>query len=129
MNESGSLIDINTMYGINSSSELVRDEGVIVNQIVNVVLIPKRTSKFRPRRGSSLKTFLGKPLSPITARAIRDILHKELTEQVPLAKINIGDIQVNLNNTFRGYSLRITYSSRLSNSVNTIDLDIPAGTE
>lgn len=123
----GKLVDVNTMYSVTSLSELTRDEGSIINQIINVVIVPKRTRKFRPNFGSSLSDFLGKPVTPVTARAIRDALYKDLQRYVPHATINVNDIQVNLSQNIIGYSLRIAYTSRLSGARNSVDLDIPAG--
>lgn len=122
----GKLVDVNTMYGVTSLSELTRDEGAIINQIINTILIPKRTSKFRPQRGSSLHDYLGAPLSPVTAVAIRDSLHKDLVRAVRHAQIRVTDIQVNLSDRIIGYYLRIAYTSLLNGSSNTVSIDLPS---
>ena len=119
-------IDINTMLGVSNNNDIVRDEGAIINSIINIILIPKRTRKWRPAFGSSLHDFLGRPATTSTALQIRASLLVDLNKYIPYAKIGVNDVRVISNATGTGYELIITYTSKLTNSQSSATFSVPA---
>lgn len=110
--------DINTLMGVTSNKDILHDEGALINTLVNIMMIPKRTRKFRREFGSSAYDYLHRPVSTMIAMQLRESLLADFQQFQPLAKMTHTDIDLRVNRNMDGYDLRISYTSSLTNSRN-----------
>lgn len=106
--------DLNTYYGVLSEVDVLQDEAAIVNSILNVTMIPKRSRKWRSSFGSSTYAFLGRGVSPLVASELEAALLMDYQKWVLTAIIKASDISVVPMSNNAGYNLYVSYQSRLT---------------
>lgn len=124
MNTKPQYADVNSYVGVNIKPVVLFDDDAVINSIVNVLLCPRRTRKFRPGYGSSLSYYLHRPVTSSNAVAIRDVLVMEINRWVPFVSLRTTDIKVTPLKGGYGYNLSISFTSILGKGKRTANLDL-----
>jgi phage baseplate assembly protein W len=118
--------DINSYVGVNPRPVILTDDDAVVNAIINTLLCPRRTRKFRPTYSSTISNILHRPVTNSNAIALRDLIVLELNTWVPLISLRTTDIQVVPFKSRYGYNLNISFDSIVGAGRRNTNFDLTA---
>jgi len=119
-----SYADINTYVGVNNKPVVLTGDDAVINGIINILLVPRRTRKFRANFGSWVSWFLHQPVHPANAVRLRNQLQAELNTWMPLTQFQLADIRVTPYRNGTGYHLSISFPSISGTDMKTVTLDL-----
>lgn len=121
--------DFNTLVGLNSKQAIVVNDDAVANVVLNIVLIQKRSRKFRTTYGAASHFFLQKQVTAENAEQYRMTLYQDLTKWAgQVAKFDMAGIQVRPLPNYDGYGVVIVYKSNLSGYYNQVSIQLPSTT-
>ncbi len=119
--------DFNTLVGLNNKQAIVINDDAVANVVLNIVLIQKRSRKFRIGYGASSHFFLQKQVTAENAEKYRMTLYQDLTKWAgSVAKFDMAGIQVKPLQNYDGYGVVILYKSNLSGYYNQVSVQLPS---
>lgn len=119
--------DINSLVGLNGKGVTVHNDDAVANAVLNIVLVQRRSRKFRTNYGSYSHYFLQLPVNVDNAEKYRVSLYTDLKAWAgQIASFDLSGINVFPLKNNDGYGVVILYKSTLSGYYNQVSVQLPS---
>jgi len=114
-----SYVDINSLYGINSTPELGVESAAIANSLYNLLNCPRGSRFFLPEYGTDIFRYLHEPCDAATAKNILLDFIYSINSWEPRITLDLSNCSVVPMPTNDGFIVTIPYTIKRLNRSNT----------
>lgn len=121
------LQDFNTLVTLDGKPAVIADDDAVQNAVLNIVLIQRRSRKFRTTWGSQTHWYLQLPVDDRNARQYRASLYNDLKKWAgQIASFSLDGILVTPYGRGDGYMVAVAYQSNLTGYRSQVTVQLPS---
>lgn len=112
-------VDINSLYGLNASQELVLESAAINNSLYNLINCPRGSRFMLPEYGTNIYSYLHEPCDDITAKDILMDFIYAVNKWEPRIQLDLANSSVVAFPTKDGFLLTAPHIIKRLNRANS----------